>query len=498
MFNTKVTIAGIDVTDYLTDGFVDDSLLYEIDEAWLRFNGTIEDSVTLASNQTVVIWRDYDNSFTNSDKIFVGSIETIHKKDMMYEISCFDLLNHTKKKQLSRVFISSEAEAGKISEIFKTLINSYTDLNANSSSVQDSGSLTLSQFRCRNAYIYERCKALASIINWIFYYNHATGLVNFEPKKFITNNNAITALNLASTPTWSEDQSELFNILVARGASIETENTQIFSGTGGNDTFTLAYKPQSVRVTVSSVLKLGGQRGSSGIDYYVDREQKKITFVTACAPGTNNVVINYSYASPLIIKLVNSVSVATYGRKERVITYPDITQIDDLINRANKVLQLYSDPFTIVRNIKVKNTTNFGYFAGQAVSITDPISKRTEILPIRRIRLNLRQPFDEIELGDKEFRLESYLNYETEYRIKKLEEESVTDTEMLYEIVQMRHFAHARRKTMRKVIQRVNDSFILGNDVCGVLGRGTILDDFEGTINLWTPVNCSVTEQLDT
>ena len=495
-----IKIAGTDITSYVQDGFTEDSLLLNISKAELTISKTVDSVLTLSANQSVEIWRDYDGSVTSSDYIFQGTVELIGISDYTYNLTCFDKLDMTKKRQVSRVFLSTDAEAGKLSEIAKTLFNNYTTLTADGTTMQDSGTTTiLTKFVCRNAYIFERLKKLSEILNWYFYYEPISDKAYFEPLRYTTNANQLNTSNFGDLPIWEEDKTELVNSVTMIGSNVVTETTELFDGTGGLDSFTLAHKPVSAKVYDSTNLKTGGQQGTSGIDYYVDLEAKKITFVTNTTAGSDNIEIRYSYESPLPMQSENAVSIATYGKFEAVITIMDVVNSDDLRNRISNYLNTYSTPFKIFK-AKVSNITNYSYKRGQKVEINDTLNdKPVQSMVIRKIKKNLRQLYDSIECGDKEFRVESYLAYALEYRIKKLEEEQIRETGFVFNLVQNTHQLTPSRISITRTLTRINDSFVLGHDTNGVLNRGKFLDDFEvdSTTN-WAGSSCTLAEETTT
>ena len=56
-FALKVTVAGIDVTNYAVDGNSEDDLSLAISQATLKINKTVDGSLTIASGQAVKVWR---------------------------------------------------------------------------------------------------------------------------------------------------------------------------------------------------------------------------------------------------------------------------------------------------------------------------------------------------------------------------------------------------------------------------------------------------------
>jgi len=496
----KITIAGIDVSSYIVEGSVEDSILYEISKAKLKANKDISDAVTLSSAQTVIIYRSYTAAtFPASTIIFRGKIENFEEKNYKYEIDCLDMLNEAKVRTVTNVYLQSGSTSGKPSELFKDLINTYTGLTATGATVQDSGSSkVLNKFVCRDAYVFERCKKLAQSLNWRFYYEPKDDLVYFEGMSFTTNPNDINSDILSSKPVWEEDKSELANQIKIIGANIETQTQETFNGTGGLDTFTLAHEPETIKVAVSSVLKTGGQQGDVGIDYYVDKEQAQIIFVTNCASGSSNVVMDYAYSSPLPLTASNPASILLYDTHEKVITVLDVTSISDLQSSLTKYLEIYSTPFQSVK-CEVNNIEDYGYEAGQKVTITDPITAQTATLPIRKVVKRLRHAKDVVECGDKEFRIEAWLAYEVEQRVKKLEEESTKAISLNYKLIQLKHTQPVVRTNKTITIQRINDSFIAGHPINGIAGRGAQLDEMEGAVTgRWTGTSCTLAAEAAT
>lgn len=484
----QITIGGIDVTDYILTGVNEDDLALEISKLDLDAKTSITDAVTLTSAQTIIYYRSWDGAFNDDDIIFKGKIELIKDDNFIYKITAYDMLNAAKVTKINRIFLSTDAEAGKISEIFTTIMG-LCGLTADVTSVQDSGTMkTLSRFACRNSYGLERAKKLAQALGWRVYYRGDTDKVYFEPYKFTASAYAITSANLATKPNWSEDKSELANKITAVGANIQTQTQQTFAGS--QTEVTLSYIPQSVKVTVSGVILIGGQQGTTGIDYYVVKDQRKIVFTVA----KTDPVVDYSYASPLPLVATNPTSIATYGIYEKVITLLDVSAVSDLQQRLNNFLQTYSQPFQLA-SLEVKNTiTNYGWRVGQTVNITDPYSGEIKNLAIRKITRRLRNYKDQLEFGDKEFRIEAWMATDLDVRIKKLEEEVVNEASYTSELTQIVHTLTPTRTTMSRTITRINDSFILGHPLNGALGRGIILENWEGGIGSWTSGDVTVSQ----
>ena len=489
----RCTIASIDVSAYLIpDCTVTDSFTSEINSASLTARYDINDAVTLTSGQNVKIWRSYTGSYTNDEIIFDGKIKLFEENNLKYTITCNDQLDAANTTVVNYTYLNSGSTSGKFSEIFKDIINTYVGLTADGTSVQDSGvANVLIKFICRNAYALERIKKMETALNWRAYYDCKTAKCNFEPLKFTTNTNVIGVANLADKPEWSEDQTEMANVITAVGATVQTQRQESFAGPVTQ--ITLLKKPESIAITVGGTLKKGGQQGDTSVDYWVDKENKQVNFNAS----SSTIVATYFFASPIPLTKTNPASVAVYGSNEMVVTLTDVTSVDDLMARLSTLLDLYSLPFTICK-CPVKFNVDYGYEVGQNVAILDPFTGQSATLPIQKITRNLFGVADQLQFGNKEFRLENYLSYGLDSRIKKLEEESTQDTDITYTAISLAHTGILSRQSMTMEKWRINDTFIAGHAVNGVLGRGQILDDFEtsSTVN-WSGTNCAISEQLD-
>lgn len=104
--------------------------------------------------------------------VFRGVVLNVIPNGSIVEVICADNLYLTTKRKATTSFdINIDAEAGVYSEIFKSLVNEFTQLVADSSSVQSSGTtLTTKKFICRSANVFERLKTIADTISWQFYY----------------------------------------------------------------------------------------------------------------------------------------------------------------------------------------------------------------------------------------------------------------------------------------------------------------------------------------
>ena len=260
------------------------------------------------------------------------------------------------RKEVTHTYDSNiDASAGKISEIFKDLVTTYGGLTADALSIQDSGTTIIyDKFVCNHSDIFDRCKALATVLDWQMYYRADTDKVYFEPKGFTSNSMILTiGDNVYELPKWTFDMTEMCNDLTVVGAYQEIETTE--SGRIGTtsgyatDGVLLTFEPISVKVYADAsnpptTLKTGGLPDSStGYYYYVDKPNKKVLPATGTSFTSGDYFeIRYSHAVPIPVHMTNDASIALYGQFKKTQTFKDIRSVGDAEQRGTNWLLLYS------------------------------------------------------------------------------------------------------------------------------------------------------------
>ena len=400
----------------------------------MNFVRQISNVLTIETGQTITVWR--GTSTPTDKKIFAGYIEKYEPDAGKVRITGKDKLWDLVRKNVTKIYESTDGFAGKISAIFLDLVTTYGGLTADGTTVQDSGTVyILTKFMCNHTDVFERCKALATALDWQFYYNPITDKVYFEPSGFTDTGTTITVgTEIIGMPKWNYDNTELVNDVTVIGATQEVETTEtgqigVTSGytTTGID---LSQVPNSVKLYADvsnppTTLRTGGVTDVTGTFYYsVNRSEKKIipysgtTFTNAWY-----FEIRYSLLVPVPINMYNQLSIDAYGKFEKTITYKDIKSVADAENRALNYLDKYSTPF-IYSTLKVKAAIAFDLKIGDKITVVDSISipNVNTKLDVNRIVMNYPAAFDEVYIGDKEWRLAEWQS-RIEEKIKRLEEE---------------------------------------------------------------------------
>jgi len=511
---TKVDIDGTTVTTKLINWELEKTYGDTISEIELKFVKGVNDLVTIQTGQTLEVWRGW--SVATEEKIFDGYIEKFEPEAGTVKITGLDKLWDLVRKEVNTVYDSgSHATAGVISDIFDDLVTTYGGLSTTSSTIQSSGStLIIQKFVCNHTDIFERCKALAEALDWQFYYNSDDGYVYFEPKGYTTNSTTLTiGSNVYNLPRWQYDNTEMANDITFVGGYQEVETTE--SGqigvTAGYTTtgISIDYEPISVKVygdaaNPPTTLKTGGlPDSSSSYDYYVDKDQKKILpAIGTTFTGNDFYEIRYSAAAPIPITLYRQKSIDTYGLFTKTITLKDIRSVVDAEQRGNEYLDKYSQPFTYA-TLYVKNDSTYNLAVGQKIRVIDSKTKPNvdDIFVINRLRIKYPSNYDELDVGDRFWRLADFQSKTLE-KLKRLEESEFQNQDLINKRVDILNSdddpLEKENRYLKLLTQTVSGTncFIFGNADYGKFGTGKFGDNDVGseTINYLRQYNNSYTE----
>lgn len=490
---TKVQIDGIDVTSKCVSYQYERTFGDLLSEINLRFVRGINDLVTLNNGLRIEVWRGWVTS--TDEKIFDGYIEKYEPEGGIITITGIDKLWDLVRKEVTHMYDSSvDSSAGKISLIFKDLVTTYGGLTADGTSVQDSGTTYLiNKFVCNHADPFERCKKLADAIDWQFYYKANTDKVYFEPKGYTANANVLSVgTNIISMPKWNYDITEMANNITFVGAYQEIETTQLgqIGVTSGFTTsgITIAYEPISVKVyggvaNPPTTLKTGGVPDSTTtFDYYVDKVKKQILPKSGTSFTANDYYeIRYSFAAPIPINMYSQSSITTYGEFKKTVTLKDVRSVADAEVRGTKYLEKYSTPF-IFTTLKVRPSADLDLDVGQNINVIDNLSTPTvnKIFTINKYRIRYPADYDEIDVGDKYWRLADFQSMIME-KLKRVEEEEFTNTDMLNQLINMDNSSipiNVKSRYLRVQRDAIAGTgiFLLGDDELALMGTQKLGD----------------------
>jgi hypothetical protein len=188
--------------------------------------------------------------------------------------------------------------------------------------------------------------------------------------------------------------------------------------------------------TPPTTLQVGGVPDtSSSYFYYVDKSQKKIMPASGTTFTTNHYAqINYSYFVPVPVNVYDDPSIAAYGRFSKTITFKDVKSVIDAEVRGVNYLTKYSSPF-VYASLRVKLSSSVSLSAGTKIRVVDSKSRPSvdSWLVINRIVMNFPGTYDEVYVGDKEWRLAEW-QAKIEENIKRLQE-TEENSEIVVQII---------------------------------------------------------------
>lgn len=467
-----------------------------IAEATVECVRSVNSLITFSVGQTVKLFRNFTGAAIAdpTDLVFQGYLVKLENDGPKIKLICKDKMWDAVRREINRTFLDTDAEAGKISEIVKTILTTC-GLSYDSTTIQDSGTTQIiKRFVCNRANCMERLKTLADALQWQLYYRPDTDKVYFEPKGFTGNSNILTVgQEIIKAPKWETDSQEMANDMYVIGGQQWVETTVFFNGTGAQNTFTLPYKPESIKVYVGGTLKKGGlDTVTTGAQYTVDKEKLEFTFTSGNTPpsGSNNVEAQITYVVPIPIHLTESVSVASYGTHQKTLTLVDAKNLDDAISRGKKVLDLRKDPPKHAV-LKVRKHDVMNLQAGQTINIVDAVNGFSGVFTINRYIIHSPLDYDEVYVGEKEFKLAD-LQADILTKLKRMDEDQNRNTDKTTELVQAGAPLMVRRKSRRQIKRSICDSFILNHPENGKLDQGVVLNPLDATTG-WTGTNATVT-----
>ncbi len=447
---SKVTIDGINVTSYIFKWEVpkvfskSGTETGRITNASIWLNKNIKDVLTLtesASGVPVIIHRGVSSS--TQYYVFRGFVEISQIEGPYIKLTCKDRLKEAVYSQVTYSYDKNvdTAQAGKISEIFKDLINNYTPLYADNNSVQDSGTaFTLDKFICNNESVYKKLEELAKVLDWQFYYKPSDDTVYFEPKGFVNSGITLTVgTNVIKVPKWVYNSTAMINSVKVYGSEVELETTESGKvGTTSGWTTSVApltYTPQSVKVYADAgdpptTLLEGGITGvtSGTFHYTVDADEKEILWEDSAVSTDDFVEVRYSFKRqiPVIYKSNQSITDYRIEKAKKVVNDQLLTQ-GDTEEFARKYIQKYKDPFVYTK-LRVIDVANLE--AGQTVRIVDTINGEDRNLLANTITMRYPYNYDVVEVGDKIPRTSDWFA-NTMDRVENLENKNLRTDDIL-------------------------------------------------------------------
>jgi len=175
-------------------------------------------------------------------------------------------------------------------------------------------------------------------------------------------------------------------------------------------------------------------------------------------------------------------SIDTYGEFKKTITYTDLRSVADAEIRGTNYLAKYSLPF-VYTTLKVKGVGSLGLAVGQNIRVVDNISLPAvdSVLLINKHRLRYPGDYDELDVGDKIWRLGNFQADILE-KLKRQEESEFSNSEILNNLVNINNASLNPVKVEPRYLKTYTQTasgtnlFILGNTDYGKLDTNKLGD----------------------
>lgn len=511
---TTVHISGEEVNSDVINWEIKENIGNPINEALLEFSKNVNSTVPLVVGQEIEIWEGFGNA--SGAKVLSGEIINFQPDGAKMNVTAFNALYATVRRTMNAKIYDRNVTGdpinpdGKLSDAFKDIVTTFAKLDADAESVQDSGTgITLTQFVCDHTDPKERMDKLAEALNWHYYYclsgggASATGKVNFEPKQFKTNPNILQVGDkVVNVPKWKYDKTDLINDLRLDGLFQEREVSDLGTGDGTENAFSLSATPiGSVAVYVSGSINyasgamfqsdlqsLGVSGSSVGVfSYTVDKSQNRIVFEDGNEPPSgspNNILFKYVGNVEIPVHQVDDESIATYGLHARTIQLTDTITVADAETRVGEVLEKFKDPFQSAV-LKVRDISGAEYKVGERIEVGDDQNNPTVsgAFTINQIIRSYPGGFDEITVGDREFDPPEFFINQAE-RIHRLERRSITSGSVLTELRPVVFKLQAEVSGLIITQEYINDTFVMGhpdNSILYDISGAKVIDHMGGS-----------------
>jgi hypothetical protein len=409
-----------------------------------------------------------------------------------------------------------------IGSIVRNLMATY--VNDVSYSGVHSTTVTLSGINFNQVSLYDSIKQLATLAgDYMFYVD------NNKDLKFLPQNSTSSGYIFDSGNTWKTElrgqRDTLANQVWVYGDRYLDAYKETFTAGSpvGGSIFTLLYSPYNAQVTVSGVLiqpgRILGQvnTATSGAKFLVDQNNKQIIFISGTGIGSFvpasgvSVVIDYYRSLPIVKVGDDDISQQRYGLKTKVIQDKSIKDPSTAQALMLQNLTQYSVP-QIECNIDVKGF--YHITPGNTCVINYPfegINNNTSTILNATYNFNKDNNLSDRVLSLKVNQKISDINDVIKQAILDLKRIQAADMSTTDIITRFKYSLGSFSIVSSGVVvwtRAINDSFILGHTINGILGsiaglqpllgdrRGALTIYFSGAYNIGSPAAPPVYPQL--
>lgn len=382
-----VTLDGVSITDRIKAGSL--SITDQINNRANRATFTIErapgDAYVPALNKEIIVTRD-------SEVIFAGV--TVERDESLighatveYRVACSDYSHYLNRKLVTERYENQTINAI-IADLLATYATDFTDNNVDAP-------ITIASIAFNRITVSDCLQKLAELSNYSWYVDYDQDIhffaLNSQNAPFglsdTAGNHVYESLKI------KRDITQLRNTVIIQGGEIPGSNRTVkYAGDGERAEFDTQYKfATKPTVTVNGVAK------TVGLDYVDDDasfqcmwsfQQKYVRFTAGnlppapTSPAVTNVQLTGAPLFPIVVKVNDPDSVATFGVYEFQIRDENISSQDQAIARGLAELRGYASSL----NEGSFETYEAGLRAGQTISIANTLLGIDEAFLIQRLQ----------------------------------------------------------------------------------------------------------------
>ena len=384
---TKLVVSGAIVDDTtnitLTKSVSDNNATSRLEFDIFNWAGVHKNAFTPGGVTTFFADLNTDPATT---QLFGGTVEEINftgtgsNKETMHVI-CRDYTSLLQKNTVDpEVYTNQE-----VSLIVINLMQKYAPLDFTTTHVQAT-TVILSRQTFKRMNLFDCLKQLADLsINYFFYVDENKDL-HFEPKNTVSSGVLFDNTNTEKSE-FVTDVTSVKNRVYVYGARQQVQYpTETFTADGTGSVFTLKYNPSNTKVQVSGSFKKGdiyqgSQNATSGPDYLVSYNDKKIIFLSGTAYGYTSipgslvqVAVDYARSAPIVKLAEDFGSISAYGKRSMEVIDENIVDPQMAVNIAKSQLAINKDP-KIQGNLQVRGVVIAT--PGQTCSVDFPYEGRS-------------------------------------------------------------------------------------------------------------------------
>lgn len=311
-------------------------------------------NTSFSLNDEVVINADLDTNPAVT-KLFTGIIENIKFKARgnvreSVEISGRDLIAVLQDIAAKpRVFKDREASLIVIDLLDQNAKGLLTTTNVNTTTT------TISQITFNHTPLFDALKQLAELSEFYFFVDEDKDL-HFVQSSSLSSGITLNTTNIKKAE-FKEIDREIFNDIFVYGSEALTGAKEVFDTLLGSE-YVLTDKPHNSRVFVSGtaggfnlqeiggVLTFSDPSTTSGLNYVIDFNSKKVIFVSGTNAGDNipvsgtarNVVVEYERNTQILSRKQDPASQTAFGKKNKVIVDRNIKDFSEASAKSTQIL----------------------------------------------------------------------------------------------------------------------------------------------------------------